>query len=148
MFFVVDKPRLQWIMAIVRDDRTPEAQAGGGPYLRMETFGDRLCVTGLTAEAEFPATVYEPGVLFLKVTTFRQALRMLKLDVMGTRFITIQVGPDGLMFECMRLPYEVGDMLLYPATSPARYLADDEGAQSTEGKQGELFGQAPGDGAT
>jgi hypothetical protein len=141
LLFVVDKPRLQRIIAIVRDDRTPDARTGCGTYLRMEVADGCLKLTGLTAEAEIPATVYEPGVLFLKVTTFRQALRMLRLDVMGTRFITIQVGPDGLMFEGMRLPLNENDMLLYPdpAIAPVRHPAEDKAGQSTEGKQGELF---------
>ena len=36
MFFVIDKPKLQRIVALIRDDRTPEAQAHGGHYLRLE----------------------------------------------------------------------------------------------------------------
>lgn len=60
---------------------------------------------------------------------------------MGTRFITIQVGPDGLMFEGMRLPLNENDMLLYPdpAIAPVRHPSEDKAGQSTEGKQGELF---------
>ena len=43
-------------------------------------------------EADFPATVYEPGVLFLRVTLFRRALQALA----GMKQLAIQVNNDGM----------------------------------------------------
>lgn len=76
MLFVVDKPRLQRMISIVRDDRTSAAQVDGGPFLRLEANDDRLKLAGQIVEAEFPATIYEPGVLFLRVTLLRRVLMM------------------------------------------------------------------------
>lgn len=119
MFFVTDKPRLQRLIAITRDDRDAASQSRGGPFYRIEASGDRLKLTGREVEAEFPATVYEPGVLFLRVTLFRRALGM----VTGEKTIAIQVGADGVLIDNMRLPLESNDMLLYPdpAKAPQRH---------------------------
>ena len=42
MFFVIDKPRLQRIIAIVRDDRTRKTQGSAGPYMRLEARDGQL----------------------------------------------------------------------------------------------------------
>jgi hypothetical protein len=57
MFFVVDKPRFQRLIAIARDDRRPGDQGKGGPFFRLEAHDGRLKLTGRQVEAEFPATV-------------------------------------------------------------------------------------------
>ena len=82
--------------------------------------GDRLKLSGREVEAEFPATVYESGVLFLRVTVFRRLLRTFT----GEKTITIQANEEGLMFGDVRLPLESRDMLLYP--DPAQALCDRE----------------------
>ncbi len=71
VFFVIDRPRLQRIISIVRGDRTPANQGANAPFLRFEASGNELSVLGLDVEATIPATVYEPGVLFLRATPFR-----------------------------------------------------------------------------
>src|SRR5947207_136337 len=109
MFFVVNRPRLQRLIAITRDDRRPDQQRDDGPYFRIEASGDRLKLTGRLVEAEFPATIYEPGVLFLRITTFRRLLQTFP----GTKDIAIQVNADGLFLDNVRLSLDVGDMLLY-----------------------------------
>jgi hypothetical protein len=75
MFFVVDRPRLQRIIAIVRKDRTPDTQDSNAPFLRLEARGDELTVDGGEVSGTFPAAVYESGVLFLRTTIFRRLLR-------------------------------------------------------------------------
>lgn len=116
MFFVIDKARLKRVIAIVRDDRTKGQQGSQGPFLRLEASGDKLKITGRAVEGEFPATVYEPGVLFLRVTKFRLALGMIDRD----KTLAIQVHQDGLLVDNMRFPLESNDMLLYldPAKAP------------------------------
>lgn len=140
MFFVTDKPRLQRLIAISRDDRDAPSQSRGGPFYRIEASGDRLKLTGREVEAEFPATVYEPGVLFLRVTLFRRALSM----VTGEKTIAIQVGVDGVLIDNMRLPLETNDMLLYPdpAKAPQWHPSEVQAEQETaerERRQGQLF---------
>lgn len=110
MFFVIDKPQLQRIIAIVRDDRRKEDQGLAGPFLRLEARDAYVKLDGLEVSAEIPATVYEPGVLFLKATLFRRLLPTFK----GEKFLTIQVTADELLMGYVRLPLESNEMLLYP----------------------------------
>ena len=109
VFFVVDKPRLQRIIAIVRDDRSKRSQWHRGPFLRLEAQDDYLKLDGIEASAKFPATVYESGVLFLKVTLFRKLLR----SITGEKFLSIQVADDELLMEQIRMPLHENEMLLY-----------------------------------
>lgn len=119
MFFVVEKARLQHNISIVRDDRTQKSLGSAGPYLRLEAKDDYLKLDGLEASARFPATVYEPGVLFLKITVFRRLLTTFK----GERFLSIQVVGDELLLGQVRLPMNSNDMLLYanPDQAPAQH---------------------------
>jgi len=48
MLFVVDKPRLQRMIAIVREDRTPHKQGYNAPFLRLKATGNELAVSGAT----------------------------------------------------------------------------------------------------
>ena len=111
MFFVVDKPRLQRIIAIVREDRTPDIQAGDIPYLRIEAFNDKLTVSSKEASATFPCTVYEPGVLFIKTTNFRRVLKATKIE---GDFLSFQVTENELIFADVRYPFEGLNIVLYP----------------------------------
>lgn len=115
MFFVIDKPQFQRVIAIVRDDRRKEDQGLAGPFLRLEARDDYLKLDGLEVSAKIPATVHEPGVLFLKVTLFRRLLRTFK----GEKFLTIQVTADELLMGYVRLPLESNEMLLYPNPAQA-----------------------------
>ena len=137
---------MQRIISIVRDDRAHAAQMNQGPFLRLEAADDRLKLSGQIVEAEFPATVYEPGVLFLRVTIFRRLLGTMRLKELGVREMTFQVNSDGLIFADVRLPFDVGDMLLYPdpSTAPQQHpeerLADVRGAPDIpRDPQGKLF---------
>lgn len=109
MFFVIDRPRLQRIISIVRDDRTSKTQGRDGPFLRMEARDGQLKLTGREVGAAFPATVYEPGVLFLRITYFRRALRALA----GEKMLSIQVTPTALVMDNITMPLEANEMLLY-----------------------------------
>ena len=110
MLFVVDKPRFQRVISIVRDDRRKADRGLAGPFLRLEARNDYVKLDGLEASGKIPATVYEPGVLFLKVTVFRQLLQTFK----GQKFLTIQVTSDELLMGYVRLPLDSNEMLLYP----------------------------------
>lgn len=115
MFFVVDRPRLLRMIAITRDDLSPSDQTMEGPFFRIEASGDKVTLTGRVAQAAFPATVYEPGVLFLRITLFRRVLKMLT-DV---KFLSIQANSGGLIFDNIRMPLDSNDMLLYPNLAQA-----------------------------
>ncbi len=140
MFFVVDKARLQRLIALTRDDRSPGEQGKAGPFYRIEAGDGRLRLTGRQVEAEFPATVYEDGVLFLRVTLFRRALQLLP----ATEQIAIQVREDGLHVGDVTMPLDNNDMLLYldPARAPKRHpeeVADDDPPAPKPPAQGTLF---------
>ena len=114
VLFVIHKPKLQRIISLVREDRRAKDQAGGGHYLRLEASEDQLRVSGPMVEATIPATVYEEGVLFLRVTRFRRLLAIM----VGLKMLAIQVNHDGLFVEGARIPLAANDMLLY--TDPAK----------------------------
>ena len=78
MFFVIDRPQLQRIIAIMRDDRSPAAQSGNAPFLRLAAVENEFTVSTSAGETTIPATVYEPGVLFLRTTIFRRLLSSLR----------------------------------------------------------------------
>lgn len=139
MLFVVDKPRLQRIIAITRDDRRAKDQGKAGPFFRIEANGDCIKLTGRRVEGQFPATVYEPGVMFLRVTMFRRALQL----VTDTPQVTIQVRGDGIDIENMHLSVESCDLLLYVDPLKAPMVHPDEAEPAHKMKpssgQGRLF---------
>ena len=128
MFFVIDRPRLRRMIAITRDDHHKVDQGHGGPFFRIEADSERVRVNGLRVAATFPATVYEPGVLFIRVTLFRKLLGTFR----GEKFLTIQSDGKELIFGDVHMPLESNDMLLYsnPASAPDRHPDDSELAQS------------------
>jgi hypothetical protein len=119
MFFVVEKAKLQRNIAIVRDDRTKKSSGSAGPYMRLEANDDYLKLDGVEASAKFPATVYEPGVLFLKITIFRRLLN----TIIDEQFLSVQVSGNELLLDRVRMPMESNDMLLYanPDQAPAQH---------------------------
>lgn len=118
MFFVVDKPRLQRMIAIVREDKAASQQGIDSPFLRLAAVGGELTVASSTGAATFPATIYEEGVLFIRTTRFR---RILQMTPAKSKFVTFQVSPDGLHFCDVLFPFTSGDLVLYlnPAEAPA-----------------------------
>jgi hypothetical protein len=118
MFFVVEKPRLQRMIGIVREDKSAPEQGLDSPFLRLAAVGSELTVAGSTAGATFPATVYEEGVLFIRTTRFR---RILQLTQVKERFATFQVSTDGLRFCDVFFPFAGEDLALYlnPSEAPA-----------------------------
>ncbi len=109
MLFVINKSKLQGALSIVRDDRTKKTQGPAGPFLRMEANDNSLKLDGNNVSAIIPATVYEPGVLFLRATVFRRMLRTFKKQT----FLTVQVMSEGMLIENVTLSLEDQDMLLY-----------------------------------
>lgn len=109
MLFVINKSKLQGALSIVRDDRTKKTQGPAGPFLRMEANDNSLKLDGNKVSAMIPATVYEPGVLFLRATVFRRMLTTFKKQT----FLTVQVMSEGMLIENVTLSLEDQDMLLY-----------------------------------
>lgn len=109
MLFVIDKPEFQRAISFARDDRTKADWGLAGPFMRLEAKDDYVKLAGLETSAKIPATVYEPGVLFLKVTAQRRLLRTIKKE----KYLTIQVMSDGLLMDRICLPLEPNEMLLF-----------------------------------
>ncbi|HOK96303.1 MAG TPA: hypothetical protein PK525_12415 [Anaerohalosphaeraceae bacterium] len=120
MLFVIDKVRFQKFIAIVRRDRTPITQGKDAPYLRIRAEKDEVEVTSTDASALIQTTVYEPGVLFIRTTLFRQVL---KATPTKEPFMTFQVDKAALVFADVRMPFETNDMVLYtnPAEAPMTF---------------------------
>jgi hypothetical protein len=119
MLFVIDRLEFQRAISFSRDDRSTARQGQAGSFMRIEANGDCIKIEGLEALATIPATVYQPGVLFLKITVFRRLLTTFKED----RFLTIQVAADELLMGYVRLPLESNEMLVYadPETAPEKH---------------------------
>lgn len=115
MLFVINKSEFQGAITIVRDDRTKKSRGFAGPFLRLEANDNYVKLDGNEVSAKISATVYEPGVLFLKVTMFRRVLR----SITKQKCLTIQVMSEGLLVENVSLPLEANDMLLYPIPDQA-----------------------------
>jgi len=115
MFFVVDKPRLQRIISIAREDRSRRKDAET-PFLRLKAENTKLTISGGgCVTATFPATIYQPGELFIRTTKFRRLVRSFKNE----KFLTFHVAEDGLHFGDVLMPFEGSDMVLYPNPADA-----------------------------
>ena len=62
MLFVIDKPQLQRVIAIVRDDRRKEDQGLAGPFLRLEARDDFLKLDGLEVSGKIPAMLRDTSL--------------------------------------------------------------------------------------
>lgn len=98
------------MIAIVREDRTASKQGRNAPFLRLKATESELTVSGDRVSATFPATVYEQGVLFLRISLFRRLVRTFR----GEKFLAFQVTEEGLRFGNVLMPLEGSDMVLYP----------------------------------
>lgn len=114
MFFVVDKPRLQRMISIVREDDT--GRKGETPFLRIAAIGNELTVSSGIGSATFPATVYEEGVLFIRTTKFRRVLRMTQVK---EKFLAFQVTTEGLRFCDVLFRFNGEDLVLFLKPSEA-----------------------------
>jgi hypothetical protein len=98
------------MIAIVREDRSPQRQGLNAGFLRLAARDGEVTVSDEKASATFPATVYEPGVLFLRPTLFRRLVRTFA----GEKFFTFQMTAEGLLFGDVRMPFAGSDMVYYP----------------------------------
>lgn len=136
MLFVIDKPRLQRLIAVTRDERSPREQGEAGPFFRIEASGQSLTLSGRAVEVSIAATVHEPGMAFLRVTLFRRMLAALPgvqfKDAGG--YLTIQINEHGLLVGDARLSPDAIDMLIYPdpATAPKLHPSERVGPDSVE----------------
>jgi len=140
VFFVVDKPRLERMISIVREDKSRKQRTEDIPFLRIEAVENQLAVSGDKVSATFPATVYEPGVLFLRTTCFRRMVRTFK----GEKFLAFQVTKEGLLVGNVLMPFEGSDMVYYPnpADAPQNWptkVEVPEAEQTPEKKETTLF---------
>ncbi|NLY00490.1 MAG: hypothetical protein GXY83_30715 [Rhodopirellula sp.] len=137
MLVVVDCSKLVRTLDVVRDDKKPrkKLKAEQVPYLRFAATEDgNLRLSGLEVEATFPATVHEPGVLFIRAQRFRDVLATMRKEKM----ITIQASAEELAFGNVHLPMATADILLYadPATAPQHHPGDRQRAH--EASQAEI----------
>lgn len=139
MLFVVERSRLQQMVRLVREDKRPALQGADSPFLRMAAEGSEVSVAGDQMSASFPATVYEPGVVFLRTTLFRQLLDTFHEEA----FLTMQVDTQGLRFGNIFLSFEAADMVLFPLVkqAPPHWPAKlpEEEQPKEKHKQGKLF---------
>jgi hypothetical protein len=92
MLFVVDRPRLLRMIAIVRDDG-PSRRGQSAPLVRIAAKDDTATVSGEKASATFPSRSTSRR-LFLRPTLFRRLVRTFA----GEKFFTFQMNSRGLAF--------------------------------------------------
>ena len=110
MFFVLDKPRLQRFLAIVRKAGRHRMGRADCPFLRLEAQGDELTLSGTTVSATLPATVYEPGVLFLRTAILSRLLRVIR----GEKQLAFQVRGEALYMDDLHMRLDPAEMKLFP----------------------------------
>jgi hypothetical protein len=120
MLFVVRKRELQHAISVLRDDRRQSKHPG--TFMRFEARYDFLAISSWDASAQIAATVYEPGVVFLRTGTFRKLLPTIR----ETQFLEIHVRDGQLLLDNVRLAIPPEDVLLHsePEAAPARHPAD------------------------
>lgn len=136
MDFRMDRVRLVKLLKMVQSE---------GQAVRLEASGSSLVVTGPAAEAQVPAEVEEPGVLFLHAELFRRMLRMLNASDLGGRDVTIRVDAAGLQFADTRLGLERYGMHWFPDPTTAPIEPPDDpwvDPRAPTEQQGEA-GQSP-----
>jgi hypothetical protein len=114
MLFVIKKRDLQQAISVVRDDRKKRKHPGS--FMRLEARHDYLSLSSWDASAQISATVYEPGVVFLRV----KLLRLLLPTIKYTKFLEIRVTADEMLFGNVRLSLAAYSMALYDELQPAR----------------------------
>lgn len=129
VFVIVDRAKLVRMLDVTRDDKKRGARKPPDepPYLRIAATSDgKLNLKGLEVEGTFPATVYEPGVLFIRARSFRDVLA----DMREERMLTIQASADELAYGNVHMPMAGADILLYPdpATAPEHHPGDRQRA--------------------
>lgn len=118
---MIDKPRMQRVISIVREDR---GKASDPEFMRIEASGDMLTIDGGGGVAGgIPATVYQEGVIFLRPTRFRKLLR---LSAVREKFIAFQLTAEGLRVADVMMPWDSADMVLFPdvKTAPKSWPPD------------------------
>jgi hypothetical protein len=116
MFFVVDNTRFQQMISIVREDKQARKQRDEIPFLRLKALENELTVSSSIESATLAATVYEPGVLFVRTTKF---CRVLKMTSVKEQFVTFQFTEEGFRFCSALLPFDTENMAYFPDVSQA-----------------------------
>ena len=130
MFFVIDKAKFHRFLPLIRVDRRDRPGLERSPYLRLQAAGGELTASAPGGEVTIPATVYEPGVLFVRCAQFSRYFRSIR----GQKMISIQANADGLFMDGLRIPLESNEMLLYadPAKAPQHCPLNDAAARQDE----------------
>lgn len=130
MFFVIDRPSLQRILSIV--ERNQRHRRNKTPFLRLSAAENELTVTGSDISATIPATVWEPGVLFLRPSVFHRLLATFSSE---TQF-AIQVTETELLMGNVTIAFNPEQMRLFadPDTAPLDWPLGnaDRGATETQ----------------
>src|SRR5262249_29740517 len=115
MLFVVDRERLQQMIRLIRSGKRGKGSSAKRRYLRFEAKENTLMVSGVDYEAEFSATVYEPGVLFMVAQDFEKLLATFRDEPT----MAFQANAEGFMFGNVRFKFGGERLLLYPDPAQA-----------------------------
>jgi hypothetical protein len=116
------------MIAIVQNERLH--RGSNAPLVRITVKDGTVTVSGEEASATFPATVYEPGVLFVPPGYFRHLMQ----TFVGEKFFTFQMTRDGLLIGNVRLPFVDSEMAYFadPDTAPDRWPPPEPSALESE----------------
>ena len=119
MHVIVERTRFFKMLRLTTDRRDKRKWLYDTSFLRIEAKGDRIGIKGRTVEADFPAAVYRPGVLFIRARRFYEIMQLVPAD----EELVLDMRADGMHFSDVTYGWETGDALLYldPAKAPAQH---------------------------
>jgi len=119
MIFEMDRRELRRMVEASEDDRQAK-EVKWKIYYRIEAGESAVKVSGRQAEAEFPAKVLEPGVMFLVSEMYRAAFDRLLREVKSDA-VRVQASNVTLLIGDVRIQLAAGAMLLFadPKQAPA-----------------------------
>jgi hypothetical protein len=120
VFFVIDNLRLQQFIRLTRNDgKSRKRHEVPWRFFRIEANGNAVRLRSSSVESELPATVYEPGVLYIRVDLLARTLATMADEPT----LAIQANREGLHIANVRFSLEFGEMLLYadPERAPLRH---------------------------
>lgn len=115
MFFVIDSLYLHQITSLAGSDCSSDTLDADAPFVRLAALNSELTVASTKNHATIPATVWEPGVLFIEPAAFHRLLEAVKRE----NHFAVQATDKELRIGNVRLVYEPNAMQLFPDPAAA-----------------------------
>jgi hypothetical protein len=135
MHLIINRTRFVKMLKLTNDRKNKRRWLYDTTFVRLEAQKDRLLISGKAAEAEFPAAVFIPGVLFVRARKFYE---MTRFAPEGEE-LELKMLPDGVHVGDVTFPWDAGDALLYLDPTKAPQHHPEEGSSAKQGIPGSLL---------